>query len=525
MYTNVPHMDRIGQGKRVPVCVHKTYKNKPFFLVEYCHAMGVGPGNLKEYWDIIYKYDTLLGGCIWEMVDHAIAHDDKPYAYTYGGDHGEYTHDGNFCVDGLFYPDRTPHTGAYQMKNIYKPIKASIVEPGIIAVKNLNSFRNASYLKIKGMVLIEGEKSYEFTLPSDIEPGVTRKYNVNYQSYEGDCTIVIEYFNGSHLVGKDELVVGKNLTTFNVEASVKTLSTKSINNLFVVDFGTGEVRFDKEYGAIIGYTVKGVELFAKRPAKDGDGTGRIYHNVYRAPIDNDRNIVKKWRKLGYDKLTKQNVIFTSDYNIDGNVIVTCSYTLNSRDKVRFKVTDRYTIEPSGVIQVSTDTVVLKAPVKTIPRIGKIIEMDAEFDDVIYYGNGPYESYPDMKDHVTLGVYGKKAETFLEPYIKPQESGNRTEVRYATVKNQKGEGLMFLADTAPFNFGIKTIPDYELEKCKHIEDIKDFGYKYVSIDGFMLGVGSNSCGPLTLPEYRLPTGKTYQMSFKIIPFTDVSNDRL
>lgn len=525
MYTSVQEMNRIGQGKRITTCVHKTYKNKPHFLVEYCHAMGVGPGNLKEYWDVIYKYDTLLGGCIWEMVDHAIAHDDKRYAYTYGGDHGEYTHDGNFCVDGLFYPDRTPHTGAYQMKNIYKPVKAYIVEPGIIAVQNLNFFRNASYLKIKGKVLIEGEKSYEFTLPSDIEPEKTRKYNVNYQSYEGDCTIVIEYYNGTHLVGQDELIVGENLTHFNIEASSEQLSTKHINNMFVVDFGTGEVRFDKEYGAVIGYTVKGNELLAKRAAKDGGGTGRIYHNIYRAPTDNDRNVVRKWRRLGYDKLTKQNIIFKEDLDSDGNVVVICSYTLNSKNKVRFKVTDKYTIEPSGVIQMSTDTVVTRAPIATIPRVGKIIEMDAEFDDVIYYGNGPYESYPDMLDHVTLGVYGKKAEEFLEPYIKPQESGNRTNVRYATVKNQKGLGLMFLADVVPFNFGIKTIPDSELEKCKHREDVKDFGYKYVSVDGFMAGVGSNSCGPLTIPEYRLTTGKTYQTSFKIIPFTDVSDERI
>lgn len=524
MYTSVKEMDKIGKNKKVFTCVRKTYKDKPFFMVEYAHAMGVGPGNLEDYWKVFYEHDSIIGGCIWEMVDHAIEHDDdSPYKYTYGGDHGEYTHDGNFCVDGLFYPDRTPHTGAYQMKNVYRPIRANIVAPGIIALRNMNFFRNASYLKIKGSVLIEGEKSYEFTLPSDIPPGQTRQYNVNYKSYEGDCTINIDYYDGEHLVGHDELIIGKSLTKFEIETT-GAVSSRYVNNIVSIDFSTGVVRFDKDFGAIIGYTVKGVELLAKRPAKDGDGLGRIYHNVYRAPIDNDMNIKKTWKKLGYDKLSKENVEFVEN-TTEKSSVVEISYTLNSAGKVLFRVKDVYTIHAGGIIQLTTETVPTKVMLGSIPRIGKVIEMDAEFNDVIYYGNGPYESYPDMKNHVRLGVYSKKAEDFLEPYLRPQESGNRTDVRYATIKNEKGEGLMFLADKEVFNFGVKTIPDKELEKCKHIEDLKDFGYKYVSVDGYMMGVGSNSCGPLTIPEYRLPTSKTYITSFTIIPFTDVSNERI
>lgn len=522
MYPSVYQLEKVGKGSDLSGINPRTYKNKPLLMVEYAHAMGVGAGNLKEYWDVIYDYDCLSGGCIWEMVDHAVKHnEDYKYEYTYGGDHGEYTHDGNFCVDGLFFPDRTPHTGAYQMKNVYRPIRAKIVSPGLIELKNMNSFRNSSYLKIMGSVLIEGEKSFVFELPSDIEPGQVRRYDLNYKTYEGDCQVHIDYLEGDRLVGKEELIVGESLTRVPSFPKSK-VSGKYSSNILTVDFGIGSIRFDKDMASLIGYSAEGIELLAKRAARDNEGSGRMYHNIFRAPIDNDMNIKKRWYKVGYDKLKKSGIEFIEDFSKD-EAKITFKYLLGVKKSILFSVTDTYTVFSGGIVKIESETIPLKKGLPDLPRVGKTIEMEKDFCEVIYYANGPYESYPDFKEHVRLGVYGKSADTFLEPYIRPQESGNRTDARYLTVKNSEGQGIMFIASEAPFNFGIKNIPDLELSKCKHREDLKDFGYNYVSIDGFMSGVGSNSCGPITMKQYRLKANKPYKFSFYMVPFTDVRKE--
>lgn len=524
MYASVPQLSKIGKGKIGAGINPRTYKNKPFLLVEYAHAMGVSAGNLKEYWEVIFDNDSLSGGCIWEMVDHAVKHkNDAKYEYTYGGDHGEYLHDNNFCVDGLFFPDRTPHTGAYQMKNVYRPVRASLIGPGIIELRNINCFRNSSYLKIKGAVMIEGEKSLEFDLPSDIAPGESRKYDLNYKTYDGDCTIQIDYLDQNRIVGYDELIIGESLTKVPVLPQSE-ISVKYAGNIVYVDFRGGFIRFDKQLGSVISYSINGTDLLANRPAKDNEGRGRIYHNIFRAPIDNDMYVKKAWLKMGYDKLQRTEVLYSDDLSRETKKI-NFSYNLSKGNTALFEVKDSYEVFSGGIVKISSEMKALKRGLPDLPRMGKTLEMDKEYSEIVYYGNGPYESYPDFKEHVRLGVFGKNADAFMEPYIRPQESGNRTSVRYFTVKNPKGQGIMFVADLLPLNFSVKNISDFDLSKCKHREDLVDSGYYYVSVDGFMSGVGSNSCGPQTLPKYRLPAKNSYFMSFTMIPFTEVNNINL
>jgi len=521
MYPSVMQLKKVAGNSISSGINPKTYSNKPFLMVEYAHAMGVSAGNLKEYWDVIWENDCLLGGCIWEMVDHAVKHgDDAKYKYTYGGDHGEYLHDGNFCVDGLFFPDRTPHTGAHQMKNVYRPIRAKLLEPGVIELKNLNSFRNSDYLSIKGLVLIEGEKSFEFELPSDIDPGKSRKYDLNYKTYDGDCCIQIEYFDRDRFVGRDQLVIGESKTKIpNLRKSEITVNYAG--NIVNVNFGSGNIRFDKTTAAVVGYSVQGKELLVNKPLRDNEGLGRIYHNIFRAPMDNDVNIKRKWLRKGYDDTAKTEVIYSDNLNYDSKSII-FDYKLVSKNKKLFNVKDIYEISSGGIVRLYSEMTPATRLLPELPRVGKIVEMGREYNEVAYYGNGPYESYPDYKEHVKLGVFSKSAKDFLEPYIRPQESGNRTDVRYISIKNDKGSGIMFIADKDFLNVGVKTIRDQELAKCRHREDIVDSDTVYVSVDGFMAGIGSNSCGPKTMPEYRLQADKKYTMSFVMVPFTDVAS---
>ena len=526
MYTSVDLLKRIGEGKSVaPGIIRKNsvYRKMPFFMCEYAHAMGVGAGNLKEYWDTFYRYDALMGGCIWEMVDHAVKHNaDKPYKWTYGGDHGEYRHDDNFCVDGLFYPDRTPHTSAYQMKNVYSPLSAKMVGAGIIEITNRLAFRNSSYLRIMGTILVEGEKAYTFELPSDIEAGATRRYNLNFEIRHGtDASLNLDYYDGDKLVATKGLILNEATTKINLPRAFKPALSET-SNLVVVDFSYGSVRFDKNSGAIVSYKVEDCEYLAEGAfVRGGNKSGKIYTSIYRAPTDNDMYIKKDWLKWGYNDFVAECADIEA-YNFDNYVVVRSKVNLTHKGKILFKVDDKYLIDGNGAITVKSTLKPVAKGMPLIPRIGKTIEFKEEFDDFVYYGYGDYECYPDFKEQSRLGVYHKKVGDFLEKYIRPQESGNRTDVRYVAIRNEKGDGMMIVAQDKPFNFNVKKVSDGALAEFKHQEDIKLEKINYVSIDGYQMGVGSNSCGPMTLPEYQLTANKPYSYVFQIIPFTAIKD---
>ena len=502
----------------------KAIKAKPFILCEYAHAMGLGPGNLEEYVETFFKYDELMGGCIWEMVDHAILHGcDKPYKYTYGGDHGEYTHDGNFCVDGLFYPDRTPSTGAYNVKNCYRPVKARLVDAGIIELTNRNYFRNSSYITVKGTVMFEGKAVFRFEFPCDIEPRSKHIYNLNFDVRGGDTMINLDYYDGARLVAFEQLEVHRALTEVRPIRG-KKVSAEPYGDILEVTFDSGTVRFDRTTGAIASYVYNGISYFADKPAKSG--RGRFYTNIFRASSDNDMCFYRKWKEYGYNALISRNDTFNYQVYADRVEINAVNGMYASGGRKVLTVKDVYTVFASGIIRAESSVTPFIKFGPILPRVGKTVELKKEFRDIVYYGRGDKECYPDFKAHARIGVYRSDIGDFVEPYIRPQESGNRTEVRYAAVRNSAGEGLMFLADFAPFNFGAKEYSDQALAEFRHREDIvKDPEVNYYSVDGFMGGVGSASCGPMTLPAYRLKCNRSYTYSFKMIPFTSLEEDVL
>ena len=465
-----------------------------------------------------------MGGCIWEMVDHAILHGcDKPYKYTYGGDHGEYTHDGNFCVDGLFYPDRTPSTGAYNVKNCYRPVKARLVDAGIIELTNRNYFRNSSYITVKGTVMFEGKAVFRFEFPCDIEPRSKHIYNLNFDVRGGDTMINLDYYDGARLVAFEQLEVHRALTEVRPIRG-KKVSAEPYGDILEVTFDSGTVRFDRTTGAIASYVYNGISYFADKPAKSG--RGRFYTNIFRAPSDNDMRFYRKWKEYGYHALISRNDTFNYQVYADRVEINAVNGMYASGGRKVLTVKDVYTVFASGIIRAESSVTPFIKFGPILPRVGKTVELKKEFRDIVYYGRGDKECYPDFKAHARIGVYRSDIGDFVEPYIRPQESGNRTEVRYAAVRNSAGEGLMFLADFAPFNFGAKEYSDQALAEFRHREDIvKDPEVNYYSVDGFMGGVGSASCGPMTLPAYRLKCNRSYTYSFKMIPFTSLEEDVL
>ncbi|MBR2479819.1 MAG: hypothetical protein IKB56_00765 [Clostridia bacterium] len=526
MYPSVTSVKKMCEGKTANVypIANRHAKTKPFFLCEYAHAMGVGPGSLEDYVELFLKNDNMMGGCIWEMVDHAVWHEGKKYAYTYGGDHGEYLHDGNFCVDGLFYPDRTPSTGAYAVKNSYRPVRAKIAGNGIIALTNHNVFRNAKYLKIKGTLLVEGNALFDFEIPSDIPAGATKTFNLNFEALGGDIQINLDYFDGNKVVAFEQLRVNEALTEIKRMGRGRKIAVKNVGNYVKVEFDGGSITFNEKEGTLVDYRVGNTPILTDRPAKEGY-FGRMYQNLYRAPTDNDMNVKKAWHRFDYDKLTMKKEDFHYQTFSD-KVEVSATYSmLNGKGKKVFSVKDIYTILNSGIVRVESSLTANKKVSPILPRVGKIIEVGRAFNDVIYYGCGARECYPDFKSQSRLGVYRTTVEALEENYIKPQESGNRTDVRYVALRNANGEGIMIFADVTPLNFGVKRYTDKALASWTHREDIKYDDVNYLSIDGYMGGIGSNSCGPMPLEKYQLKTNRSYTFSFKIVPFDDLSEEIL
>lgn len=465
MYPSVAMVEAVGQHRRK----QKPLNDRPYFLCEYAHAMGVGPGAVEEYWEQIYKYDNLMGGCVWEMVDHAVAHEDG--SYTYGGDHGEWEHDSNFCVDGLFYPDRSPSTGAKIVRHVYRPLRISHVEGCRYRVFNTMAFTDAKKYLL------------HFTYPDGRK--VTQRVNVDPLS--------------SRIVELPECLMSDSVLTVTVTdpETGKTLSTEQLVRTVPVKTGVNVLPqlpnwVDIRDGKIL-LTKNGKTVTADR----------CHTLLFRAPTDNDRSFTLKTAMDDYlvqrEELTGVTVSGTS---------LTANYIIRCRGKV-FCCVDTYESCEEGILVTS----VLKCTSGSgrLPRFAKVFRLDETFNRVVYTGrNG--ESYCDMKEHTQIETVECRVADMVEPNIKPQESGNRCDCTYVSVSDGDTE-FSFTAVDKPFELGIKPYSDWELLDMKHREDEVRTG-TYVAISAFQMGIGTGSCGPATLEKYCYSARDTHVLKFII-----------
>ena len=240
----------------------------------------------------------------------------------------------------------------------------------------------------------------------------------------------------------EQLRVSESLTEIKRMGRGRKIEVNTIGSLVKIAFDGGSITFDEKTGALVDYRVGDTSILADKPLKQGY-YGRLYQNVYRAPTDNDMYVKKAWHKADYDKLTIKKEDFHYQTFSDKVEVSVSLAMLNAKGKKIFGVRDVYTILNTGVVRVESSLTASKKVLPILPRVGKIIEVKPEFNDVIYYGCGPKENYPDFKSQSRLGVYRTTVEKMEENYIKPQESGNRTDVRYCALRNAKGEGIMIL----------------------------------------------------------------------------------
>lgn len=499
MYTEIKEIAKYRDGTR-----GKKYVGKPFYLCEYAHAMGVGPGSLEDYWQLFYSSDKLMGGCIWEWCDHAVFHaaDNKKYKYeyTYGGDHGEEMHDSNFCVDGLFYPDRTPHPGALEMKEVYRPLRAEKAGAANYKFTNTNRFRNADYITVQWALFENGVQAQNGAFELDIPPcgSATKEIPVSCSDREKDCRLNLTYLDtaSGEVIAHEQFAVNDAPMTAVIRKEEK-LTLHQEDKKYKITSPTCVLIFDQKSGALESYCVNGKERLNIAPA---DGKFGFVPNIYRAPIDNDSYAWHpKWNRK---KLPKVKPVFIGmdAKEIGDCVLVKCRYKMALGIQTWYICELFYTIYADGTVKTEASLDKKLFGSNDLPRFGVTIELPKAFSNVEYYGRGEKENMCDFNAQSPVGLYKSTVAEMHENYIKPQDNGNHGGTKHLTLTDENGVGVQIFG--APkFSFSVHEYTQSLLCEAKHREDLRPQNTTFLSIDGFMRGAGSNACGPDALEKYR------------------------
>lgn len=497
-------------------------EKRPIILCEYAHAMGNGPGDLKEYWDLFYKYPRLAGGFVWEWCDHSIKTTSSQGIeyYAYGGDFKDKPNDGNFCLDGLVYPDRTPHSGLFELKNVIAPIRTEAIDlsKGLINITNLYDFTNLSSLILHWKIEKDGDVITGGELQNlDLNPHCSRSVALNYtmpKAADGRYFLMI-YFsqkedtlwaNRGYQVAfrQFELPVGSVIKTKIEVSDMPSLHSKKTNNEIIVTGSDFQYIFHQKEGTFTSMQQNGVELLHASPK----------FNVWRAPVDNDMYVKKDWLKSGYDHLKTH--IYAVEVNAENSkhMVVTTDFSLGSYSlKPILRAKAIWTIYGSGDILLALHGEV-REDVPFLPRFGLQIPMPKGNELVEYFGYGPHESYIDKHHSTWKCRFAATATSMHEDYLMPQENGSHYATEWAAVTNPLGMGLLFVG-MDEFSFQASHFTPEDLTLGMHPHELKKREETIINIDYGMSGVGSNSCGPELLPKYQL-LEKDIQFKLRIKP---------
>lgn len=483
--------------------------DRPYVLCEYIHAMGNGPGDVADYQEIIDRYDRIMGGFVWEFCDHAIDMG-KTIAgkrkYYYGGDHDEYPNDSNFCLDGLVYPDRTPHTGLLEYKNVIRPLRASLVSvrPLQVTLCNHMDFTNAQDCLTLGYALTcngEAFASGSISMPS-IAPHEQAMIELpETLPDEGVCLLMLTYalraatalVDAGHCVGFDQLILRAGHVTPKRHLPRKegALDVREHAKAFEISGDSFCYCFGKQTGTFTSMCVQNHELL-RAP---------MQYNLWRAPTDNDRNIRQAWEAAGYDRIQARVEQVRLEQRAQC-VVMHCMVALCAPVVQRIlTIHARYAVYADGHIDVSLEALRNDLHMPFLPRFGLRLFLPKDMRNASYFGYGPYESYIDKRRASHLGLFHTTASSNHEDYIKPQENGSHDGCDFVEVSSAAGLTLTVEADT-PFSFNLSPFTQEELTRKAHNFALVPCGDTVLCIDARQSGIGSNSCGPALRKKYRL-----------------------
>ena len=500
--------------------------SKPFLLVEYCHSMGNGPGDFEDYFQMIQDNDKMCGGFVWEWCDHAIAHgtaENGKTIYAYGGDHGEEIHDGNFCMDGLVYPDRTVHTGLLEYKNVYRPARVISYdkESGELVLHNYMDFDNLKdYVKISyeltqdGLLIGKGKLAEVSVVPHS-EGKTNLQVNV---PENGKCYLKLTY----HLKKEMPLLEEDYILGFDeIEVSQKDAKCQLAEKWVEKTVTDSELQVSEDdtqihiKGREFAYTIdRRTALFTEMKF-----AGREYLNhpmelnIWRAPTDNDMYIKSEWKKAHYDKAYTR--AYTTEVVQGKHGVKITSHASVVAETVQkiLDVTITWKIEAAG--KIDADIAVTKDDeFPDLPRFGVRMFLDKKLSAARYFGMGPQESYCDKHQAASHGLYHANVDDLHEDYIRPQENGSHYDCEYVELNNSR-YGIVVSAENA-FSFNASYYTQEELEKKTHNYELTESDSVVFCVDYALNGIGSNSCGPVVLDQYRFDD-VLFRFQFTLIPY--------
>lgn len=500
--------------------------SKPFLLVEYCHSMGNGPGDFEDYFQMIQNNDKMCGGFVWEWCDHAIAHgtaENGKAIYAYGGDHGEEIHDGNFCMDGLVYPDRTVHTGLLEYKNVYRPARVISYnkESGELVLHNYMDFDDLKdYVKINyeltqdGLVISKG-KLPEVSAAPHSEGKIDLKINV---PESGKCYLKFIYhlkkklplLDENYILGFDEIEVSKD--DAKCKLAEKWLQKTAVDSELQVNENDTQIHIK---GREFAYTIdKRTALFTEMKF-----AGREYLNhpmelnIWRAPTDNDMYIKSEWKKAHYDRAYTRAYTTEVVQGRHGVKIISHASVVAKTVQKILDVMIAWNIDDIG--RIDADIAVTKDDeFPDLPRFGVRMFLDKKLTDVRYFGMGPQESYRDKHQAASHGLYRANVGDLHEDYIRPQENGSHYDCEYVELNNSR-YGIVVSAENA-FSFNASYYTQEELEKKTHNYELTESDSVVFCVDYALNGIGSNSCGPVVLDQYRFDD-VLFRFQFTLVPY--------
>lgn len=519
MYKSIPDVIEAGKAK----------SSKPYFLCEYSHAMGMGPGDLKDYWDVFYKYKRTIGGCIWEWADHSVVLENEKgeKTYGYGGDCDEAFHFGNFCADGLVFPDRTLSSGALEAKAVYQNVKidAKDLENGIFTLTNRFDFTNLAEFDIVWEIELDGKTIDSAHLTNTaLKPHAKKNVRVDYKlpsSCVSGC-----YINFRILTKKETVWAkpGHELAFAQFELPVNAVGaltpvvrdelriTEDSREFLVVEGCNFSYTLNKYYASFDKLMVGGRDIL----------NDRTDFGVERAAMDNYRHIKNTWM-LPQDSNGTYNAhqlaemkVYSCDWKLEnGNVEIhaTADLTPPCIRPLLKNMDIKYVVKPNGVIDVQC-ACELGPNQGWMPRFGMNFVLTGDINNVEYYGLGPEENLIDMNAAAHMGLFKTTVEKMHVPYLYPQDNGNRSNVKWTCLSDGLGRGLMVKA-TDKIEFMASKYSSTQLALAKHEGELEEDGNTYLRIDYKVSGTGSGSCGPEPDWKYRL-CEHNFSYSFSMLP---------
>lgn len=499
-------------------------RTKPYVQCEYAHAMGNSMGGFKEYWDLYEKYDKLQGGFIWDFVDQGLRTvKNGREIFAYGGDFGpEGTpSDNNFLNNGLVQPDRRPNPHIYEVAHVHQEIKfyENNLAKGIIDVKNWYFFRDLSNYKLNWEVIANGEVVESGTLDAiEIAPQEKKALTIPFKT---QLKKGVEYFlNVSAALKSDEPLLKAGYVvayeqfklqegTFQApESATSSVSSKTQGDVITVTGEDFTITFDQKKGTITDYNYKNKSLLEKGPQV----------NFWRAPTDNDygagtQRSYKVWKEAGTSGEVSTSVKQLSKTQVE----ITFTRDLFDGDA---KLIETFLVDGNGAIKVTNELKAIKGEHPNFYKFGNTLELPDTYKNITFYGKGPFEAYTDRQHAAKVGLYKQTIEEQYFPYIRPQETGNKLDVRWAAITRADGSGIKFMSEkpfsVSALNFREDDLHTGDARAQHHAGEIDPRKEVFVNIDGFQQGLGSiNSWGRLPLPEYMLPY-KDYSYSYWMVP---------